>query len=123
MNDIASRKILLVDDEDVVREILGEFLALLDCQTEEAPDGLTGLAAVEKSNGYRAAFADIRMPGIDGIGFLKKIRIIRPDLPVIIISGHGSDDTRREAMDAGAFAYLRKPFRYQQVKDILDRIV
>lgn len=61
-------KILVVDDEQVVREVLGEFLALLGFETDEAGDGTSGLRAIEAS-GFWAAFADIRMPELDGIGF------------------------------------------------------
>ncbi len=115
------RKILIVDDEPIVRDVLLEFLTLLHFQTENAGDGKSGLLALQKTS-YGAAFADIRMPGMDGIEFLKNSRRIRPDLPVIIITGHGCDQTRKEAMDAGAFAYLRKPFRFHHIRDIMGRL-
>lgn len=117
----ASRKILVVDDEDVVREVLGEFLELLNFEIEDARDGAAGLEALKK-NDYRAAIADIRMPKLDGIGFLRKSRRLRPNLPVVIITGQGCEETRKEAMKAGAFAYLRKPFRYHEVKALLEQI-
>ncbi|MFW6332747.1 MAG: response regulator [Thermodesulfobacteriota bacterium] len=115
-------KILVVDDEAIVREVLEEFLSLMDFQTVNANDGFAGIQALESST-YCAAFADIRMPGMDGIGFLKQSRRIRPDLPVIIITGHGCDDTQEAALAAGAFAFIRKPFRYHQIKEILDKIL
>lgn len=117
----SNRKILVVDDEDVVREVLGEFLELLDYEIEDARDGAAGLEALER-NEYRAAIADIRMPKLDGIGFLRKSRRLRPNLPVVIITGHGSEETRKEAMEAGAFAYLRKPFRYHEIKALFERL-
>jgi DNA-binding NtrC family response regulator len=121
MSHPPSRKILVVDDEEVVREVLGEFLALLGFQSEEAISGSGGLQAIETAE-FCAAFADVRMPELDGIGFLRKTRQIRPDLPVIIITGHGCDDTLQEAMSAGAFAFLRKPFRFHQVREILESL-
>jgi DNA-binding NtrC family response regulator len=117
----SNRKILVVDDEEMVREVLGEFLDLLNFQIENARDGAAGLAALEK-NEYRAAFADVRMPKLDGIGFLRKSRRLRPDLPVVIITGQSSEEIKKEAMEAGAFAYLRKPFHYQEIKALLNRL-
>jgi DNA-binding NtrC family response regulator len=118
---LPNRKILVVDDEEVVREVIGEFLEILEYEIVDARDGVAGLEALKKDE-YRAAIADIRMPKLDGIEFLRKSRRIRPGLPVVIITGHGCEETRKEAMDAGAFGYLRKPFRYHEMKALLDRI-
>jgi len=118
----SNRKILVVDDEEMVREVLGEFLNLLDFEIENARDGAAGLAAVEK-NEYRAAIADVRMPELDGIGFLRKSRRLRPDLPVVIMTGQDGEEIKKEALEAGAFAYLRKPFHYHEIKALLRRLV
>jgi DNA-binding response OmpR family regulator len=117
----SNRKILVVDDEEMVREVLCEFLELLNYEIEDVRDGAAGLEALKK-NEYRAAIADIRIPKLDGIGFLRKSRRLRPNLPVVIITAHGCEETRREAMAAGAFAYLQKPFRYREIKAVLSRI-
>ena len=121
MNHFSPRKILVVDDEDVIREVLGGFLDLLGFEIENARDGAAGLAALEKSE-YRAAIADVRMPKLDGLGFLRKSRRLRPNLPVVIITAHGSEEIQKEAMEAGAFAYLQKPFRYHEIKAVLNRL-
>ena len=67
-------------------------------------------------------FVDIRMPGLDGMGFLSRSKEIRPEVPVIIITGHGSDNTREEALAAGAFGFLHKPFRFIDIQELVGRI-
>lgn len=114
-------KILVVDDEEIVRHTLEEFLNYLGHQADSVEDGLSGLRALENGH-YDAAIVDIRMPGLDGISFLSRSKKMWPDLPIIIVTGHGSDETREEAMQAGAFAFLAKPFRFDQIKDLMTNI-
>lgn len=113
--------ILIVDDEEIVRDTLAEFLDLLGHTAVQAPDGQAGLRAV-KDGCFDAVLSDIRMPGMDGIAFLKEIRLIRPDIPVILITGHGSPDLQAVAEQAGACAFLHKPFRFREIEDLTDRI-
>ncbi|MFZ5572377.1 MAG: response regulator [Thermodesulfobacteriota bacterium] len=113
--------ILLVDDEEIVRSTLKKVIERLGNHAEEFQDGLAGLEALGRQ-AYDAAFVDLRMPGIDGIGFLHRAGSIRPQTPIIIISGHGSDETREEALRAGAFAFLTKPFRFDDIRRLLERV-
>lgn len=62
------------------------------------------------------------MPGLSGLNFLARSKEIRPDIPVILISGHGTDQTRIEAQEAGAFAFLAKPFRLDAIRQIIETI-
>ena len=121
MNPFKGAKILVVDDEEVVRFTLQSFLNHLGHPVEVAEEGISGLKAVENGD-YGAVFVDIRMPGMDGIHLLHEARKIRPHLPVIMISGHGSDETQREAMEAGAFGFLNKPFRFDEIRTLLNKI-
>ena len=114
-------KILVVDDEEIVRHTLEEFLTYLGHHADGVEDGLSGLRALEKGH-YDAAIVDIRMPGLDGMSFLSRSKTMWPDLPIIIVTGHGSDETREEAMHAGAFAFLAKPFRFDDIKDLMEDI-
>ncbi|MBU0943716.1 MAG: response regulator [Proteobacteria bacterium] len=121
MKPSPSHKILIVDDEAIVREILVEFLEVLGYQADQLEDGASGLKAMNSGN-YTIAFADIRMPGIDGIEFVKCLKKNRPEIPVIIITGHGTEDTCKEAMDAGAFAFFQKPFHFIEIKEVMENI-
>lgn len=116
-----SHKILIIDDEAIVREILVEFLEVLGYQADELEDGVSGLEAMH-SGEYAVAFADIRMPGVDGIEFVKCLQETRPDIPVIIITGHGTEDICREAIAAGAFAFFQKPFHFLEIQEVMEKV-
>ncbi len=117
------KKVLVVDDNTVMCEVLTEFLSLLDYEAESVTDGESGLMAIENGR-FRAVLTDIRMPGMDGIEFTGECRRLFPDLPIIVISGYGyeDEDTGERAMEAGASAVLEKPIRFHQVKAILEKI-
>ncbi len=100
--------ILIIDDEKAIRKTLTEILSFEGYKIDEAADGEEGLKKFgEKS--YDLVLCDIKMPKIDGIEFLEKSKLINPDVPVIMISGHGNIDTAVEAVKKGAFDYISKP--------------
>lgn len=100
--------ILIIDDEKAIRKTLTEILSFEGYKIDEASDGEEGLKRFgEKS--YDVVLCDIKMPKLDGIEFLEKAKGINPDVPVIMISGHGNIDTAVEAVKKGAFDYISKP--------------
>lgn len=121
MEPTRALNILIVDDEEIVRYTLGEILQMIGHSPDHAEDGLDGLRAIQDTP-YDAAFIDIRMPGIGGIDLLQQALAIQPHLSIIVMSGHGDTETRREAMQAGAFSFLYKPFRLKEVIDIIERV-
>ena len=118
---MTSLKVLVVDDEEIVRHTLKALLNHQGCQVDCAEDGNSGLRAL-KDGRYDVVFVDLRMPGLDGMGFLSRSKEICPHIPVIIITGHGSNDTREEALAAGAFGFLNKPFRFIDIQELVSRI-
>ena len=100
--------ILIVDDEKAIRKTLGEILSYEGYKIDEAGDGEEGLKKF-KEKVYDVVLCDIKMPKIDGIEFLDKAGEINPDVPVIMISGHGTIETAVEAVKKGAFDYVSKP--------------
>lgn len=115
-------RILIVDDEEIVRQVLMEFLTVMGYRSDFVTNGIAGIEAIANGE-YHVAFADVRMPGLDGIGFLRRLQQIQPEIPVIIITGHGCEETRQEAMAAGAFAFLRKPFHFSEIQALMQRVV
>ncbi|MBL0056709.1 MAG: sigma-54-dependent Fis family transcriptional regulator [Chitinophagaceae bacterium] len=100
--------ILIIDDEKAIRKTLSEILSYEGYKIDEAGDGEEGLKKFgEKS--YDLVLCDIKMPKLDGIEFLERSRELNPDVPVIMISGHGNIDTAVEAVKKGAFDYISKP--------------
>ncbi len=101
-------QILIIDDEKAIRKTLSEILSFEGYKIDEASDGEEGLKKFA-SNNYGLVLCDIKMPKIDGIEFLEKAKLINPDTPIIMISGHGNIDTAVEAVKKGAFDYISKP--------------
>ncbi len=100
--------ILIIDDEKAIRKTLSEILSFEGYKIEEAADGEEGLRKFSDRT-YDVVLCDIKMPKLDGIEFLEKARDINPDIPIIMISGHGNIDTAVEAVKKGAFDYISKP--------------
>jgi DNA-binding NtrC family response regulator len=101
-------RILIVDDEKSIRETLKEILTYENYEVEEAEDGKKAFDLIKKYN-YDAVLCDIKMPGMDGIELLDKVSEMAPELPFIMISGHGTIETALEATKKGAFDFIAKP--------------
>lgn len=100
--------ILIVDDEKSIRKTLREILEYEKYKVDEAADGQEGWKKIQEST-YDAVLLDIKMPKMDGMELLAKAQEESPDMPVIMISGHGTIDTAVEAVKAGAFDFISKP--------------
>ena len=100
--------ILIIDDERAIRKTLGEILSYEGYKIEEASDGEEGLKKFRETT-FDVVLCDIKMPKLDGIEFLDKAREANPDVPIIMISGHGTIETAVEAVKKGAFDYISKP--------------
>lgn len=101
-------EILIIDDEKAIRKTLAEILSFEGFKIDEAPDGEEGLRKFREKK-FDLVICDIKMPRLDGIEFLQKAGEINPDVPVIMISGHGNIETAVEAVKKGAFDYISKP--------------
>lgn len=100
--------ILVIDDEASIRKTLIEILSFEGYKTLEAADGESGLR-VFSENKVNAVLCDIKMPKMDGLEFLNKALQVHPDVPVIMISGHGTIETAVEAVKKGAYDFISKP--------------
>ncbi|HNL07429.1 MAG TPA: response regulator, partial [Chitinophagales bacterium] len=101
-------KILIIDDEVAIRRTLTDIFEYENYKVDTAADGLEGMAKM-KSNHYDLVFCDIKMPKMDGMEVLEQIQKIKPDLPIIMISGHGTMETAVDAVKKGAFDFIAKP--------------
>ncbi len=105
--DVPSR-VLLVDDEVEFVHTLSERLSTRSIESSVVYDGEEALSVVEEQE-PEVMILDLKMPGINGIEVLRKVKATHPEVEVIIMTGHGSDQERKLAEDLGAFAYLEKP--------------
>lgn len=100
--------ILIIDDEKAIRKTLSEILGYEGYTIDEAGDGEEGLKKYS-NNTYDVVLCDIKMPRMDGIEFLEKAKAVNPDIPIIMVSGHGTIETAVEAVKKGAYDYIAKP--------------
>ena len=106
--------VLVIDDEDIMREILETLLTREGYDVRLAASGAEGLE-LAKSRTFDAAIVDVMMPGIDGITTLEELKKIDDDLPVLMITAFASVETAISAMKRGAFDYITKPFKNDEV--------
>ncbi|HVB02392.1 MAG TPA: sigma-54 dependent transcriptional regulator [Chitinophagaceae bacterium] len=100
--------ILIIDDERSIRKTLIEILSFEGYKVDEAADGTEGLKMFREKP-YDVVLCDIKMPKMDGLEFLEKAKEANPDIPVVMVSGHGNIDTAVDAVKRGAFDYISKP--------------
>lgn len=103
-----SQSILVIDDEKAIRKTLTEILNFEGFTVDEAADGVEAIKKIKEQN-YDCIICDIKMPKMDGIEVLDQTRQIKPDIPFIVISGHGNIETAVDAVKKGAYDYISKP--------------
>lgn len=108
-------RIMVVDDEESQREMLGGFLHKEGFSVSLADSGETALKLCQDEF-FEVALIDLKMPGMDGIELLSKLKEINPEIQVIVITAHGSIETAVEAMRKGAFHYVNKPVDLEELK-------
>ena len=114
--------ILIVDDEEGLREGLSKLLEDEGYAVECAEDGEKALEIV-RSTHIDLMLTDMRMPGMSGIDLLKQVRKIREEIGVIILTGYGEIESYIEAMNFGAMEYVSKPFKVNELKFIVSKIL
>jgi excisionase family DNA binding protein len=107
-------RILVVDDEASIRELLEKTLAMSDYDVDTAPDGRTALERM-RLYPYDLLITDLRMPGMDGLTVIREAKRYKADLPVLVITGYSTESSAIEAANLGVNGYLTKPFRVSQV--------
>jgi excisionase family DNA binding protein len=107
-------RVLVVDDEAAIRDLLSKTLALAEYDVDLAPDGRTALERL-RIIPYDLLITDLKMPGIDGLAVIREARRLKADIPVIIITGFSTEASAIEAVNLGVSGYLTKPFRVPRV--------
>lgn len=107
--------ILVIDDEPALRHVLCTLLGDAGYRVDESPDTPTALGMLQRQD-YTLAICDVRMPGADGMEFLRSALKIQPELCIIMMSAYGTIDSAIECMKQGAFDYVSKPFKPDEVE-------
>ncbi|MBI5179948.1 MAG: sigma-54-dependent Fis family transcriptional regulator, partial [Nitrospirae bacterium] len=114
------KKILIVDDEKNITDVLATILISLGYSVSTASDGEEALSILKKEY-YELVITDIKMPQMDGLSLLKEINKLKKDIIIIMLTGLATTDTAVEAMRSGAFDYVVKPFNIEKIIDVVAR--
>ncbi|MBA4395084.1 MAG: hypothetical protein C0407_16155, partial [Desulfobacca sp.] len=116
-------KFLVIDDDPITRELLSDILCSIDgYKTDVAPNGLLGVEKV-KENSYEIIFTDLTMPVLNGLGVLKEVQRINPNLPVVVVTGMSTIDVAINVMKEGANDFITKPFKINTITSTVERIL
>jgi DNA-binding NtrC family response regulator len=122
MNELETnnKHILIVDDDPLVRRSLSEFLTIEGFTVSSAGSAKEAISLLKD---YTAdiVITDIKMPEIDGIQFMKQLKQLNPETPIILMTGYGSIDSAVEAMKEGAYDYITKPIIDNEIRIIIER--
>jgi excisionase family DNA binding protein len=114
-NGLSDRpRILIVDDEQAVRDLLAKTLTMADYDVDTAPDGPSALDRLRAAE-YDLLITDLKMPGMDGLSVIREARRLRQGLAVVIITGYSTEASAIEAINLGVAGYLTKPFRLPRI--------
>jgi len=115
-------RVLIVDDEAVMRDSLSEWLAEAGFEPVAVESGHAALEYCARQP-FDVAVVDLKMPGMDGITLLKKLHDMGKDFPIIMITAYGTIETAVQAMKEGAYDYITKPFPPEKLTYMLRRVV
>jgi DNA-binding NtrC family response regulator len=117
-----THNLLVVDDEEVIREGMRRILSAEGFNVDTSASGRTAIEKIQERD-FDVVITDLKMPGMDGIEVLKAIKILQPEVPVIIITGYSTVDTAVDAMKNGAFDYIAKPFTSDLIIDKVQKAI
>lgn len=115
------KKILVIDDEKPTLSMFGLFLGAMDFDVVTAENGITGIDLFKKER-PEIVLTDIKMPGMDGLEVLKKLKEIDSSIPVIVVTGHGDSDLEQEALGLDAAGFIHKPIDREELEKVLGRV-
>jgi DNA-binding NtrC family response regulator len=116
------KRILIVDDNPHMCNLLVDILEIFNYQGIKAKDGEEALGFLKKDD-YQMVITDLRMPNLGGMDLLKTIKDENPSMPVVVITAFGKSDTQQDVMAAKADGYLAKPFKVNEIEELLTKLL
>lgn len=115
-----AKKIIVIDDEPNIRETFKMTLKLKKYDVDAFADGPAALDKFKKGQ-YSVAFLDLKLPKMDGLEVLKKLKEKDPEIEVVMMTAYATDISQATAIRLGAFEYLRKPFLMEEIYELIER--
>ena len=116
------KSVLIVDDEKNIRLTLSQALQILQLETDTAANGEEALTKLKEKE-FGLILLDLKMPGMDGMEVLHRVREFRPDIRVIILTAYGTVESAVEAMKFGAVDFIQKPFSPEEIRALVSRVM
>ncbi|HEX6277445.1 MAG TPA: response regulator, partial [Polyangiaceae bacterium] len=113
-------RVLVVDDEKFIRDIIADFLGMEGYIVRTAEDGTSAISELERAR-YDMVISDLKMPRMGGLDLLKEVARAHPDTLTVIMTGFGTVETAIDAMKRGAYDYILKPFKVEEIVHIVQR--
>ena len=111
-------RIMIIEDDEEMRSLLKDFFEGEGFETDSVSNGADALRKLSKDH-FDLVITDIRMPGLTGLDILPRMRRLKPETPIIVMTAYGSDDVRRRSLERGATAYLEKPIRLDKLGTLI----
>ncbi len=115
-------RIIIIDDDEEMRSLLKDFFEGEGFETDSANSGAEAMRRLSE-NHFDLVITDIRMPGLTGLDILPRIRRLKPEVPIVVMTAHGSDDVRRRSLERGATIYLEKPIPLSKLKTVIHEVM
>jgi CheY-like chemotaxis protein len=116
--------VLVVEDEEVVRDVAKAMLERLGCRVLTAEGGSEAIRVFrERLDGISCVILDLTMPDMDGVATFKELRLVKPDVKVILSSGHNEQEATRRFAGQGLAGFIHKPYQIQRLRDTLKRVL
>ena len=115
-------RIMIIEDDEEMRSLLKDFFEEEGFETDSVSNGVDALRMFSEDH-FDLVITDIRMPGLTGLDILPRIRRLKPETPVIVMTAYGSDDVRRRAFERGATTYLEKPIQLSKLRSVIREMV
>ena len=117
-----AKPILIIDDEKNICLTLSQALEILETETDTALNGEEALAKLQNKE-FGLILLDLKMPGMDGMEVLRRVREIRPDIRIVILTAYGTIESAVEAMKLGAVDFIQKPFSVEEIRELVSRVI
>jgi two-component system, NtrC family, response regulator PilR len=115
-------RVMIIEDDKEMRSLLKDFFEEEGFETDSASNGVDALRMLSKDH-FDLVITDIRMPGLTGLDILPRIRRLKPEIPIIVMTAYGSDDVRRRSLERGATIYLEKPIHLSKLRAVIREMV
>jgi DNA-binding response OmpR family regulator len=113
---------MIIEDDEAMRSLLEDFFEEEGFETDSASNGADALRILSKDH-LDLIITDIRMPGLTGLDILPRLRRLKPETSIIVMTAYGSEDVRRRSLDRGATTYLEKPIHLSQLRTLIHEMV